>query len=320
MGEVGAWPGPCSMLGRMGSFAPGTYLLSSVACANGVHDTTTKCTYQVHWTINPHMRPGAVDADVARAQHAGLAAVLRELGGRVEILPFVCGAFDSVFIKDNAVLTHDGRGGAPRALLGAPVHAVRGVEREARAAALTECGFDVAQLDHRLEGGDVIQLPGAVLLGCGPRSSPSAAHGLGKFLARPVYSLRLRDAQLYHLDTAMAVLTGGHALVCREAFDTEALAQLDELVARKLLTSIHAIPYQEARTFAANLVEVGRTVLTGTRAPHTRAILQRLHRTVIELPLDQFHLAGGSAACLVARVEDQRAMQIPTAAMRSAAA
>jgi N-dimethylarginine dimethylaminohydrolase len=308
----GAWRAPCGVEPRMLPIEPGTYLFGATSCATNAHNATTACTYQVQWTINPHMKPGAVQFDVARAQHDAFVSAIATLGGRVAVLPFVCGAFDSVFIKDNAILRHDGR---PRALVADPAHAVREVEQAARAEALRALGFELAEACYALEGGDVIQVPGVTLLGCGPRSSPRAAACLERFLGGEVVSLPLRDPRLYHLDTAMAVLDDRTALICREAFTSEARVRIEQLVARGVLRAAYAVPYREALGFATNIVEVNGTIVTGARAPTTRAILEGLGRTVVEVVLDQFHLAGGSAACLVAR-----AMQMPTTAIRSAAA
>jgi N-dimethylarginine dimethylaminohydrolase len=296
----------------MKTFAPGTRLLSEVACAAGDHEPTDACAYQVQWTINPHMRPGSVDYSRARAQHRVLVDVLRGLGERVEVLPFVCGAFDSVFIKDNAVLYED------RALLGAPVHGERRIEQHARACELTRRGYSVEQARHALEGGDVVMLPGGgALLGVGPRSSAAAARSLAEFLDGDVYVLPLRDPRLYHLDTALTVLADGSAILCREAFDATALARLSALCARGVLRALYAVPYREACAFSLNVIEVGSAIVTGTAdAPATHAVLRSLRRRVIEVPLDQFHRAGGSAACLVAH----RCRTMPTTAIRSAAA
>jgi N-dimethylarginine dimethylaminohydrolase len=259
------------------------------------------------------MRPGAVNHEAARAEQRALVDVLRGLGEHVEVLPFVCGAFDSVFIKDNAVLLEK------RALLCAPRHAERRGEQEARARALAELGFAVAVAEHPLEGGDVVPLPGGgALLGCGPRSSEHASKQLSRFLDAEVHPLRLCDPRLYHLDTAMTVLSDGTALFCREAFDESAVRTLRMLVARGVLSRVLTVPLEEALRFAVNVVEVGDAVVTGTHAPVTNGLLRALRRTVIEVPLAQFHLAGGSAACLVATV--QRAMTMDATAMRSAAA
>lgn len=264
------------------------------------------CRYQVAWTINPHMRVGAVDCARARKQHDRLVSILSKLC-RVEVLPFVHGALDSVFVKDNAVLIHDG---SPRALLAHPRYGERRSEQVERAIALAHRGFEIHLAPEvPFEGGDVVALPcGRALLGTGPRTDPSARRQLARFLGAEVFALPLRDPHLYHLDTALAVLRDGTALVCREAFDTDALTTVGRLVDRGILRRALPIPYDEALGFAANFVEVGDVVVTGTtrtRAPRTVQTMESLGKRVIASSLDQFHLAGGSAACLVSRVHRQ---------------
>jgi N-dimethylarginine dimethylaminohydrolase len=290
-----------------------TFVMSGVHCRerpSHVGDVGgVGCTYRVAWSINPHMRIGAVDEVVARAQHHALERALESLGAEVHVLPFVCGAFDSVFVKDNAILRWRGR---PAALLARPLHPERRAEQRARADAYARCGFEVhAAPAAPLEGGDVVMLPqvggpeGAALLGCGPRSSPKAAAALVRFLDTEVVPLSLRDPRLYHLDTACAALPDGTLLYCPEAFEPRARATLRRLVERGVLAALVAVPCEEALRFSLNLVPVGTTVITGAdpaRVPATTRAIERAGFSVVHVPLDQFHLAGGSAACLVAEV------------------
>lgn len=299
----------------MDPIAPFVRIVSAVGCLHGAHPGAadpSACAYQVAWSINPHMRIGAVDHAAARAQHARLSATLRRLGTEVRALPFVHGALDCVFAKDNAVLVSDGA--SARALLGRPRHPERAAEQSARAASLAAHGFVVERAgDLPLEGGDVVALPiGGALVGCGPRTCAEACRGLARFLDTEVFALPLRDPALYHLDTAVAVLHDGTALVCREAFEVSALETFGSLIDRGLLRRIITVPYAEALSFATNVVEVGGAIVTGTstaEAPVTNSALRALGRWVIELPLDQFRLAGGSAACLVATVLDERKLR-----------
>ena len=138
-------------------------------------------------------------------------------------------------------------------------------------------------------------------------------------------ALALHDPHLYHLDTALAVLRDGTALLCKEALTGEGLATIDRMLARGALRRVFAIPREEAMAFATNIVEVGDAVVTGTireRAPTTAKILESIGRKVVEVPLDQFHLAGGSAACLVARVnalKPRMRSSIPAGSLRAGA-
>lgn len=301
----------------MSTPAPGTLIVSDLACVVHTHSAPPEsgCTYQVAWAINPHMQVGAVNAEQARDEHARFVATLRRLGATVEVLPFVHGALDCVFAKDNAVLVHDLEA---RALVGRALHEERRGEQVERAIALAALGFEIHLVsDVALEGGDVVRLPdGGALLGCGPRSSARAADCLSHFLDAEVIALPLRDPHLYHLDTALALLRDGTAFVCKEAFETSALATLDRLVARGVLTRIVRVPYEEALQFAVNVIEVGDAIVTGTsgiEAPITHAAMTASGKRVISVPLGQFRLAGGSAACLVARVDGPSAHAVETA-------
>lgn len=276
-----------------------TFAISRVRCERD-HPRSSVCTYQVAWSINPHMRPGAAVWRRACAQHRGLVRALRGAGASLVELPFVHGAFDSVFAKDDAVLV--GGPGGPRALLAHPRHAERRGEQVQRARSLARRGFDVVGPPAaHLEGGDVVVLPGGrgALLGVGARSEPGAARALEAFLDAPVTPLALRDPLLYHLDLALAVLSDGTALACEEALAPgalEALARVDGV------GRVVPVARADALRFALNLVEVGGTVVMGGEAPRVAAVLRALGRRVVHVPLDEFHLAGGSAACLVARV------------------
>ena len=73
------------------------FVASAPHCDGTAHAPSTDCTYQVAWSINPHMIPGSVNSSRAVAQHRALLSAVRALGATVDIVPFVHGAFDSVF-------------------------------------------------------------------------------------------------------------------------------------------------------------------------------------------------------------------------------
>ncbi len=230
---------------------------------------------------------------------------LERAGAVVDCVPFVHGAFDSVFSKDNAVIM-ERRDGRVEALLARPRHVERRVEQEARAASFGALGVAVvATAAESLEGGDIVLQPfgGGAFVGFGFRSARGAAYDLEDFLDREVTGLELCDPRLYHLDMALTVLDDGTALVCEEALTAAAFRQL---VAHPAITSILRVPLREALAFGVNLVQVGSTIIWGADAPLTTRALQARGYLVQRTELGQFHLAGGSAACLVSRVHQQR--------------
>lgn len=258
------------------------------------------------------MRVGAVRTCHAVGQHARFVRALASSGAVVETVPFVHGAFDSVFSKDNALLIE--RDGATEALLARPRHSERQREQHARASALTALGVRVTETAAApLEGGDVVMLPGArgAFLGHGFRSSRRSAAALEEFLRREVTCIRLRDSRLYHLDMALSVLDDGTALVCEEALTEGGMRALERHPAIRAL--VH-VPLREALRFGVNLVEVGKNIVWGADAPATTCALRARGYRLRRVALDQFHLAGGSAACLVSRVHRQTAESVARAA------
>lgn len=259
---------------------------------------------------------GGVDPQRAIRQHAALIRTVRALGAEVDTVPFVHGAFDSVFAKDNAIYTTEP--GSTRALLAMPRHAERQAEQPVRASDLARKGIHVECEQVSFEGGDVIVVPGrCAFLGYGFRSELHAAHELEAHLQLPVVPLELVDPALYHLDTALAVLDDGTLLVCDDAFTAASRRELRALQ----LGDIHRVDREAALRFALNIVDIGDAVITGTDCASTRTTIEACGKRVVYTPLDEFHRAGGSAACLLAPVYADHTVAIAaTTAIRSTAA
>jgi N-dimethylarginine dimethylaminohydrolase len=297
------------------------FLVSAPACSRKRERSHgVECTFGVAWQINPHMRPGAVEPARAVRQHRALVRQLRTLGAIVDIIPFVHGAYDSVFAKDSAVLLR--RDGKDHGLMAQPLHPERRAEQSSRRATLESRGFRIAPAPTTpLEGGDVVLRSGAGrpfgYLGHGFRSSRRSVKALERFLDVPITPLELRDPSLYHLDMAVAVLDEA-SLVCEEALTPSSMRDLKRVVGAD---SIVRVPLAEARQFALNFVKLPGHVVLASGAPSFERRIQALGYATHGLPLSEFHFAGGSAACLVARVHSMdRATVSTTAAMRSTAA
>jgi N-dimethylarginine dimethylaminohydrolase len=285
-----------------------TFVLSTLRCPQ-IHGEPDGCHYRVAWSINPHMKVGAADFGRATRQAAALRAALTKEGAALVEVPFVHGAYDSVFTKDAALLVR--RGGRRRALLARQRFEVRALERDARASVLADLGFEVSDVASAVwEGGDVVIGDECALLGFGPRSDRAAADWLARELDMPVLSLELVDPRLFHLDMAMSRLPGGKLLVCEEAL---APASMRVLRAELRRHDIVPVAMADALAFGLNLVPVGDAVVVGARVPGVEQTLRTLGLRPVIVPLGEFHLAGGSAACLVARVHDELADAMPSA-------
>lgn len=282
------------------------YLVSRTQCEEDCPNAgqSDDCAYRVAWAINPHMRVGAACPIRANRQHGKLVATLRALGAAVDEMPFVHGAFDSVFAKDTAVFV-EREGGTVQALVARPRFAQRQIEQGARQRALLAHGVDVVVAARApLEGGDVVMLPGAraAFMGHGFRSECAAADDLADLLGGDVTCITLHDPRLYHLDMALAVLDDGTALVCADAITRESMARIES---HPDVTEMIVVPLAEALRFATNIVQVGSAIVTAADAPTTRRALAKRGYRVRRVELDEFHHAGGSAACLTARVHQQ---------------
>jgi N-dimethylarginine dimethylaminohydrolase len=254
--------------------------------------------FQVAWSINPHMVPGSTCVRTAAEQHDALVSALRSAGAEVDHVPFVPECFDSVFVKDNALLL--GRDhGSPDALLSRPRHRERAREQPARRRELEARGFAVTECPLTLEGGDLARLEGSFVLGHGFRSERAAAALVSATSDAPVLGLELVDPHLYHLDTALTVLDDGVVLACPSAFSRESWRALCRW---RDVSRVVEIPRADAVRFGLNCVRVDRRVVLSDGAPSVERALERLGYDPIVVSLDQFHRAGGSAACLVNEV------------------
>ena len=139
-----------------------TILVSAIACIG--HPRGPACRYQVAWTINPHMAIGSVDFTAAAAEHAAYVSALQHAGATVVTLPFVHGAYDSVFAKDTALVLE--RRCTKKVLLAQPRHPERQREQVARSDFFERAGYEVVcDLDGpSWEGGDTVMLPRGLLL------------------------------------------------------------------------------------------------------------------------------------------------------------
>ena len=221
------------------------------------------------------MRVGAADSQRACAQHAALVRALDRAGARVLRLPFLHGAFDSVFMKDSAILID--RGGRACALPTTFRHGQRRVESAARARQLARAGFTVARAARERDRRWRRPCRRA------PRSrSPRARRAVGaRFDDRPRVLPRLRGRA--------ARAPRSRAVPSRYRADRARRRH-----ARVLQRSVHAGERARARgaaleahgrglarrgeEFAINIVEVRGTIITGTDTPAAVELWRSLGR------------------------------------------
>jgi N-dimethylarginine dimethylaminohydrolase len=252
--------------------------------------------YRITYSINPYMRlDRPPDHALAERQWAGMCDTLRAAGALVECTDADPECPDMTYAM-NLGMAVRGLGAPPdRVVLSRMRHRQRRPETVGARRAFARLGFAPVELpgDCCFEAGDAFPLGDAVVVASGPRSDPAAAPALAALLDVRVVSVRLVDPAFYHLDLALCPLPDGAAMLCPDAFDPASAKALLARVDRPVLLS-----REEAASFAANAVVVGRVVLLPHAARRLTDRVRALGLDVITVDVSQFELGGGSLRCL----------------------
>lgn len=256
--------------------------------------------YGIEYEINPWMNRslGAV-RELAYQQWRRLRTVLESLGAQIEELAPQPGLPDLVFTA-NAGLVYRRRFLSSRFR-----HEVRARESPIYDAWFAAHDFLVEHLPEHLyhEGaGDALFCGDSLFAGYRTRSDAAAHQWVGQALGVRVLPLELIDTRFYHLDTCFCPLAPDEALYYPGAFDAYGRKVLSTHIPR-------LIPVNEADAlrFGCNAVVVGKTVVHNSRCPQLASDLQTAGYTSIEVELDEFLKAGGSAKCLTLRLDGEEA-------------
>jgi len=267
--------------------------------------------FEVAYTINPWMQPGAWSADpagsrrAARIAFSGLVAALKGAGAEVEIMQGVPGAPDLVF-PANAGVILDGRATLarfryPERQVEEP-HFLRAFQRLRAGGLLKE--VYVPPDDCLQEGaGDFIwhAARGHAWAGYGPRTNRKGLDAVTEFFGREVVALELATERFYHLDTCFCPLPGGEVLYYPPAFTPEGL--------RRIRTTVPACDLieatdEDAARFCVNAVAFDRTIVMAEATDHLKGRLSNRGYRVIEVGLAPFILSGGGAYCMTLRLDN----------------
>ncbi|HET7734573.1 MAG TPA: arginine deiminase family protein [Nocardioidaceae bacterium] len=249
--------------------------------------------FRIDYVINPYMDAAVQpDAEAAGRQWNGLVDALRAAGALVEVLPQRPDSPDMVYamnlglvVDERAVLSH-----------------MRYVERRREARSATDwfsaVGFAPTLIGRdgvgaHFEAGDAFPFGDALVVGFGPRTEELALKHLATELDLRVRGLRITHPGMYHLDLAFCPLDARRAIVCPSAFDHASAQALLDLVPEPLV-----ITEEEALTFCANSVVVGRTILMPACPDRVRAQLVEWGFEVVIVDVSEFHKGGGSIRCL----------------------
>jgi N-dimethylarginine dimethylaminohydrolase len=256
--------------------------------------------YGIEYEINPWMsRARGADVERAHRQWQALHDTLVGLGVEVELMTPQPGVPDLVFTA-NAGLVYREQFFSSRFR-----HEVRARETPFFDAWFAGHGFTVEKLPEGdfFEGaGDALFCGDALFAGYRIRSDALGHQHIGQQIGRLVMPMELVDPRFYHLDTCFCPLAPGEAIYFPDAFDRYGRTVLEKHIPRLL-----PVAEPEAARFACNAVVVGRTVIVNAGSTKLAESLRGSGYAAIEVELDEFIKAGGSAKCLTLRLDGEDA-------------
>jgi N-dimethylarginine dimethylaminohydrolase len=253
--------------------------------------------FRVDYAINPFMDLTRQPDPVAtRDQWDAVAEAIAAAGGEVEVLAQRPDAPDMVYAM-NLGLPLVGPTG-PVAVLSHMRHAERRMETATarqwfldRGCTLHTIGSD--GVGAHFEAGDAFAWRGELVVGHGPRTERLALKHLANDLHVTVRGVRITHPGMYHLDLGFCPLDETRAMVCPAAFDPASAQALLDLVPEPLVLS-----EEEAMTFCANSIVVGRTVIMPACPDRVRAQLEAWDFEVVTVAVPEFLKGGGAIRCL----------------------
>jgi N-dimethylarginine dimethylaminohydrolase len=272
--------------------------------------------FRVEYAINPYMDVhDQPDPARTRGQWLDLCATLRAAGATVRVLGQRPDAPDMVYAMNLGLVVGgvgDGsEAGAATVVLSHMRYPERRMETPTVQQWFAEHGFGTAYVGRdgvgaHLEAGDAFAFGDSLVVGHGPRTEELALKHLAAELDVRVRGLRITHPGMYHLDLAFCPLDSTRAMVCPAALDEASAAAVLDLVPEPLVLS-----EEEALTFCANSVVVGRTVVMPSCPDRVRRQLEQWGFTVVIVDVSQFHKGGGSVRCLTNPLDLFRGRDLP---------
>ena len=262
--------------------------------------------YGIEYEINPWMNRslGAV-RQLAFQQWTALRDTLLGLGVQIETLTPRPGLPDLVFTANAGLVFRD------LFLSSSFRHEVRAKESPIFDEWFASNDYHVEHLPDGMfhEGaGDALFCGDILFAGYRQRSDANAHQWVGQRLGVRVLPLELVNPRYYHLDTCFCPISRTEAIYFPDAFDS---------YGRRVLAShvptLIPVEEAEARRFGCNAVVVGKSIVHNSRCPKLGESLAARGYKAIEVELDEFLKAGGSAKCLTLRLdgEDAAAWESP---------
>lgn len=255
--------------------------------------------FRVDYSINPFMHlDDQPDHLRARTEWLAILEAIRAAGGTVEVLAQLPEAPDMVYSMNLGLPLAGEPGEAAQVVLSHMRYPQRRMETPAAGAWFTEHGFARRSIGRdgvgaHFEAGDAFAWRGELVVGYGPRTEELALKHLAVDLGVSVRGFRITHPGMYHMDLGFCPLEETRAMVCPAAYDDASAAALLALVPEPLV-----LTEEEALTFCANSIVIGRTVLMPACPDRVRVQLERWDFKVVVVGVDEFLKGGGAIRCL----------------------
>lgn len=142
-------------------------------------------------------------------------------------------------------------------------------------------------------GGDNLVCGDKILAGHGFRTDPRVADEMRDYFSCEVVSLKIIDADFYHLDTSLAVLSSDTVAYYPGAIDEASRQRL-----RNAIPNLIEATHEEAKGFGLNAVSDGKTIITSNES---ESLIQKYRQAgfkVIPTSILEFRKSGGGIKCL----------------------
>ncbi|BDD88431.1 dimethylarginine dimethylaminohydrolase family protein [Desulfofustis limnaeus] len=220
-------------------------------------------------------------------QHDAYRDALRSAGLETTVLPPLEDYPDSIFVEDVALVFSQG------AILLRPGAATRQGESEQIKATLNELFATVLTIPPpgRVDGGDVLVLPEAVVIGLSGRTDRTGAAALADCLA--AFGLRSEIARTppggLHFKSECSLVDEETVLVTRRLASLTAFAKMRRLV----------VP--EGEEPAANVLRINHLLLASAGYPRTLDLLDQHGSTVVPLETSEIEKIDAGLTCMSLR-------------------
>jgi N-dimethylarginine dimethylaminohydrolase len=264
-------------------------------CSNSQHWTYLMCPpdhFRVGYEINPWMTQAIQPApELSSEQWYNLVSNLKKAGAAVEVLQPVASLPDMVFTADIGLIDK-------QSFIKSHFHYTeRQPEVQHGGDWFRSRNYEVIALplgaEASLESSDIRPFRGYLLAGYGFRTTFAAHRALAHLSHCEVLSIEFVDPRLYHLDLSFCPLDDRRAMVAPAAWSRRGCELIKALVPEPLVLEL-----DEALTFCANAVVVGKVVIMPSCPARVGRILERWGFTICISPVSEFLKAGGAVHCL----------------------